>query len=89
MRIVRTPGELEQALENTSREALNYFGDGTVYIEQFIEGPRHIEFQVLGDKHGNMVHLFERECSAQRRHQKIIEEAPSPALTPEVRKKMG
>ncbi len=89
MRIVRTPGELEQALENTSREALNYFGDGTVYIEHFIEGPRHIEIQVLGDKHGNMVHLFERECSAQRRHQKIIEEAPSPALTPEVRKKMG
>lgn len=89
MRIVRTPGELRQALENTSREALNYFGDGTVYIEKFIEGPRHIEIQVLGDKHGNMVHLFERECSAQRRHQKIIEEAPSPALTPEIRKKMG
>lgn len=89
MRIVRNSHELEQALENTSREALNYFGDGTVYIEKFIEGPRHIEVQVLGDKHGNMVHLFERECSAQRRHQKIVEEAPSPALTPEVRANMG
>lgn len=89
MRIVRSAAELEQALENTSREALNYFGDGTVYIEKFIENPRHIEVQVLGDKHGNMVHLFERECSAQRRHQKIVEEAPSPTLTPEVRKKMG
>lgn len=89
MRIVRNSHELEQALENTSREALNYFGDGTVYIEKFIEGPRHIEVQVLGDKHGNMVHLFERECSAQRRHQKIVEEAPSPALTPGVRANMG
>lgn len=89
MRIVRSAGELEQALENTAREALNYFGDASVYIEKFIEGPRHIEVQVLGDKHGNMVHLFERECSAQRRHQKIIEEAPSPTLTPEVRSKMG
>jgi len=89
MRIVRTEEELAAALETTAREALNYFGDETIYIEKFIEGPRHIEVQVLGDKHGNMVHLFERECSAQRRHQKIVEEAPSPTLTPEVRKKMG
>ena len=89
MRIVRTEEELAAALETTAREALNYFGDETIYIEKFIEGPRHIEVQVLGDKHGNMLHLFERECSAQRRHQKIVEEAPSPTLTPEVRKKMG
>jgi len=89
MRIVRSEPELAAALETTSREALNYFGDGTIYIEKFIEGPRHIEVQVLGDKHGNMVHLFERECSAQRRHQKVVEEAPSPTLTPDVRHKMG
>lgn len=89
MRIVRSEAELASALETTSREALNYFGDGTIYIEKFIEGPRHIEVQILGDKHGNMIHLFERECSAQRRHQKIIEEAPSPTLTAEVRQKMG
>jgi acetyl-CoA carboxylase biotin carboxylase subunit len=88
MRIVRAAEELAAALETTSREALNYFGDGTIYIERFVENPRHIEVQVLGDKHGNMVHLFERECSAQRRHQKIVEEAPSPTLTPEVRRKM-
>ncbi|MHC1777464.1 MAG: biotin carboxylase N-terminal domain-containing protein [Lentimicrobium sp.] len=88
MRIVRSADELAAALETTSREALNYFGDGTIYIERFVENPRHIEVQVLGDKHGNMVHLFERECSAQRRHQKIVEEAPSPTLTPEVRRKM-
>ena len=85
MRIVRSYNELAGALETTAREALNYFGDSTIYIETFVENPRHIEVQVLGDKHGNMVHLFERECSAQRRHQKIIEEAPSPTLTPEVR----
>ncbi len=88
MRIVRSADELAAALETTSREALNYFGDGTIYIERFVENPRHIEVQVLGDQHGNMVHLFERECSAQRRHQKIVEEAPSPTLTPEVRRKM-
>jgi len=85
MRIVRAESELAAALETTAREALNYFGDDTIYIETFVENPRHIEVQVLGDKHGNMVHLFERECSAQRRHQKIVEEAPSPTLTPEVR----
>ena len=88
MRIVRSENELAAALETTSREALNYFGDSTIYIETFVENPRHIEVQVLGDKHGNMVHLFERECSAQRRHQKIVEEAPSPTLTPEVRARM-
>ena len=89
MRIVRSESDLAAALETTAREALNYFGDDTIYIEKFVENPRHIEVQVLGDKYGNMVHLFERECSAQRRHQKIVEEAPSPTITPEVRKKMG
>jgi 3-methylcrotonyl-CoA carboxylase alpha subunit len=89
MRIVRSIDELKEALESTSREAANYFADGTVYLEKYIENPRHIEFQLLGDTYGNIVHLFERECSIQRRYQKIIEEAPSPSLTPEVRQKMG
>jgi acetyl-CoA carboxylase biotin carboxylase subunit len=89
MRIVRNKEELPQILETTAREAQNYFGDGTVYIEQFIENPRHIEIQVLADQHGNAIHLYERECSIQRRYQKIIEESPSPTLTPEVREKMG
>lgn len=89
MRIVKNKQEINQALEATSREALNYFGDGTVYIEKFIENPRHIEIQVLADNHGNVVHLFERECSIQRRYQKIIEESPSPTITPKVREEMG
>lgn len=89
MRIVRTKAELSEALESTSREAASYFSDGTVYIEKFVENPRHIEIQLLGDSHGNVVHLFERECSIQRRYQKIIEEAPSPTLNQEVRMKMG
>lgn len=88
MRIVRNPDELPQAIETTSREAQNYFGDSTVYVEQFIEKPRHIEVQVLGDNHGNTIHLFERECSIQRRYQKIIEESPSPTLNPDVRAQM-
>ncbi len=89
MRIIYDPESLEENLKNTSREAKSYFGDGTVYIEKFIEDPRHIEIQVLGDNYGNVIHLFERECSIQRRFQKIIEESPSPTLTPEVRMKMG
>ena len=89
MRIVNDPKMLREILETTSREALNYFGDGTIYIEKYIEEPRHIEFQVIGDNYGNVIHLFERECTIQRRYQKIIEEAPSPTLTPEVRNKMG
>jgi acetyl-CoA carboxylase biotin carboxylase subunit len=89
MRIVRKSDELKQVLETTSREAKNYFGDPSIYIEQYIEEPRHIEFQVMGDNYGNVVHLFERECTIQRRYQKIIEESPSPTLTPEIRKKMG
>jgi len=89
MRIVRNSNQLMEALKTTRREAANYFGDGTVYVEKYIENPRHIEVQVLCDEHGNCIHLHERECSIQRRHQKIIEEAPSPSLDPETRKKMG
>jgi acetyl-CoA carboxylase biotin carboxylase subunit len=89
MRIVHSENELKDAIENTSREAKNYFSDGTVFVEKYVEEPRHIEIQVIGDNFGNVIHLFERECSIQRRYQKIIEESPSPTLTPEVRKKMG
>ncbi|GAB1419769.1 methylcrotonyl-CoA carboxylase subunit alpha [Bacteroidales bacterium] len=89
MRIVRQPSELAAVLEATTREAGKYFGNATVYLEEFIENPRHIEIQVLADQHGNVVHLGERECSIQRRYQKIIEEAPSPTIHAETRKKMG
>ncbi len=89
MRIVRNWDELQQTIESTSREALAYFGDAEVYVEKYVENPRHIEIQILGDKHGNIIHLYERECSIQRRYQKIIEESPSPTLTPEIREKMG
>jgi len=89
MRIVNKIDEFEEAIEATSREAKSYFGNETVYVEQFINEPRHIEIQLLGDKHGNVIHLFERECSIQRRYQKIIEESPSPTITNDVRKKMG
>tara|TARA_Y100000590_G_scaffold470768_1_gene669797 strand:- start:22835 stop:24328 length:1494 start_codon:yes stop_codon:yes gene_type:complete len=85
MRIVRGESEFEEALASAKREAQNAFGNDIVLIEKFIVNPRHIEVQVFGDSHGNCVHLFERECSIQRRHQKIIEESPSPALTPKVR----
>jgi len=85
MRIVTSDLDLEEAIESTARQAKAYFGDETVYIEKFIPDPRHIEVQILGDHHGNLIHLFERECSIQRRYQKIIEESPSPTLTPEVR----
>jgi 3-methylcrotonyl-CoA carboxylase alpha subunit len=89
MRLVHKLEDLKETIEATSREAKAYFGDSEVFIEQFIVEPRHIEIQVLGDKHGNVVHLYERECSIQRRYQKIIEESPSPTLTQEVREKMG
>jgi len=89
MRIVHDTSNLAELLESTSREAKSYFGDGTIFIEKYIEDPRHIEIQVLGDNYGNVIHLFERECSIQRRHQKIIEESPSPTLTDEVREQMG
>ncbi len=85
MRIAHSADELSQLLETTSREAASAFGDGTVYIEQYIENPRHIEVQVIADKHGQVAHLWERECTLQRRYQKVIEEAPSPTLSPEVR----
>ncbi len=89
MRIVRSAAELPNLLRTAQREAEAAFGNGDVYIEKYLENPRHIEFQILGDHHGNVVHLGERECSIQRRHQKLIEESPSPALTDKVRRKMG
>ncbi len=89
MRLVKKPEELEAALEAAAREAQSAFGDARIFLEKYIVRPRHVEFQIFGDEHGNVVHLFERECSIQRRHQKIVEESPSPALTPELRAKMG
>jgi acetyl-CoA carboxylase biotin carboxylase subunit len=89
MRIVWDTHEMEEALEATARQAKAYFGDETVYLEKYLDEPRHIEIQILGDLHGNVIHLFERECSIQRRYQKIIEESPSPTLTPEIRARMG
>ncbi len=89
MRIVHDTANLAELLESTSREAKSYFSDGTIFIEKYIEDPRHIEIQVLGDNYGNVIHLYERECSIQRRHQKIIEESPSPTLTDKVREQMG
>ncbi|NWF63656.1 MAG: ATP-grasp domain-containing protein, partial [Chloroflexi bacterium] len=89
MRVVNVESELREAIELARREALNAFGDERLLIEKYLAEAHHIEIQVFGDKHGNLVHLFERECSVQRRHQKIIEESPSPLLTPELREKMG
>jgi acetyl-CoA carboxylase biotin carboxylase subunit len=89
MRVVRTADELPQLLRTATREAEAAFGNGDVYIEKYLENPRHIEFQIIGDHHGNLVHLGERECSIQRRHQKLIEESPSPVLNEKVRRKMG
>ncbi len=89
MRIVREPKELGHAFRTAQREAEAAFGVGDVYIEKYLEAPRHIEFQILGDHHGNVVHLGERECSIQRRHQKLIEESPSIAVSDKVRRKMG
>jgi acetyl-CoA carboxylase biotin carboxylase subunit len=89
MRIVHKEEELGEQMERAVSEALSAFGDGSVFIEKYIASPRHIEMQVLADAHGNVVHLFERECSIQRRHQKVVEEAPSSILTPEVRAAMG
>ncbi len=89
MRMVESADQVLDACSGACREAFGAFGNGTVYLERFIQQPRHVEFQIFGDSQGNVVHLFERECSIQRRHQKIIEETPSPALNPELRDKMG
>ena len=89
MRVVSDPEALERAFEAATREAEGAFGDGTIYLERYLDRPRHIEIQVLGDSHGRIVHLGERECSVQRRHQKLIEEAPSPALSVAEREAMG
>ena len=89
MRIVENIEEFEEQMKLAVNEATSAFGDGSVFIERYVAGPRHIEIQILGDTHGNIVYLFERECSIQRRHQKVIEEAPSSVLTPEIRKAMG
>ncbi|MEZ5054920.1 MAG: biotin carboxylase N-terminal domain-containing protein [Chitinophagales bacterium] len=89
MRIVNNTEEFEEQMKLAVSEATSAFGDGSVFIEKFVTSPRHIEIQVLGDSHGNIVYLFERDCSVQRRHQKVVEEAPSAVLTPELRKQMG
>ncbi|MGL4736127.1 MAG: acetyl-CoA carboxylase biotin carboxylase subunit [Cellulosilyticaceae bacterium] len=89
MRIVWKESEIEKAFLTASAEAQTAFGDGSMYLEKYIQEPRHIEFQILGDMHGNAVHLGERDCSMQRRHQKVVEEAPSPFITAELREQMG
>ncbi|MDB5262780.1 MAG: biotin carboxylase, partial [Adhaeribacter sp.] len=89
MRVVSEASDFEEQMQLAVSEAISAFGDGSVFIEKYINSPRHIEIQVLGDTHGNIVHLFERECSIQRRHQKVIEEAPSAVLTPALRAQMG
>src|SRR5882757_3295107 len=89
MRLVKMPSELKQSFETAQSEALRSFNDGEIYLEKFIENPRHIEIQVLGDEHGNVVYLGERECSVQRRHQKVIEEAPSAVVDEDLRQRMG
>ncbi|NNC60456.1 MAG: acetyl/propionyl/methylcrotonyl-CoA carboxylase subunit alpha [Erythrobacter sp.] len=89
MRLAYSEKDVREGFEATKREGLNSFGDDRVFIEKFIEDPRHIEIQILGDKHGNILYLNERECSIQRRHQKVVEEAPSPFVTPKMRKAMG
>ena len=89
MRLIKDEKDLKSGLRAAKSEALAAFGDDSVYVEKYIEGPHHIEFQILADQHGNVIHLCERECSVQRRHQKIIEETPSPLMTPELREKMG
>jgi len=89
MKTIRDASTLLPLIAQARREATAAFGNGTLYVERLVERPRHIEFQILADQHGNIVHVFERECSIQRRHQKVIEESPSPALTPDLRRRMG
>lgn len=89
MRIVEKEADFDEQMDRAVSEAISAFGDGSVFIEKYVTSPRHVEIQVLGDQHGNIIHLFERECSVQRRHQKVVEEAPSAILTPEIRDAMG
>lgn len=89
MRVVEHAGEFDEQMERAVSEAIASFGDGSVFVEKYITSPKHIEIQILGDQHGNTLYLFERECSIQRRHQKVVEEAPSAVLTPDIRKAMG
>ena len=89
MRTAYSPEEFEQSFQTAQKEAQMAFGDGTMYIEHYVENPRHIEFQILADHYGNVIHLGERDCSIQRNHQKMIEESPSVALSEELRAEMG
>ncbi len=89
MRVARDPDDFLRSFQLARSEALSAFGNGDVYVEKFLDRPRHVEFQVMGDMHGNVIHLGERDCSIQRRHQKLIEEAPCPVMTPELRERMG
>jgi acetyl-CoA carboxylase, biotin carboxylase subunit len=89
MRVANDPDDFARAFQLARSEALSAFGSGDVYVEKYLARPRHVEFQILGDKHGNVIHLGERDCSVQRRHQKLVEEAPSPAVTPALRQAMG
>ncbi len=89
MRVARDPDDFARSFQLARSEALSAFGNGDVYVEKFLERPRHVEFQVLGDSQGKVIHLGERDCSVQRRHQKLIEEAPCPVMTPELRERMG
>src|SRR5690242_21497511 len=89
MKICRDRSQIRALFDTASNEALSAFGDGSMYLERYVEEPRHIELQIAADEHGNVIHLGERECSVQRRHQKIVEESPSPAVSPELRREMG
>lgn len=89
MRVIRDPKDLIENLKIASHEAEQAFGDGTVFVEKYLENAAHVELQILGDRHGNVIHLGERDCSVQKNHQKLVEESPSPLVTPEIRKKMG
>src|SRR5206468_3358728 len=89
LKVVRSAAEAERAFESARREGEAYFSDPTVYIERYLEDPRHVEVQVLADAHGNVIHLGERDCTIQRRHQKLVEETPSPAVDAELRERIG
>ena len=89
MRVARDIDDFARSFQLARSEALSAFGNGSVYVEKYLERPRHVEFQILGDTHGNVIHLGERDCSVQRRHQKLVEEAPCPVMTPELRERMG